>query len=181
MAQLRKAALCWAEAAKANSLPISMTTNLNPLSKVSRRLLSSVVPKYLPDKVYRTLTLPPNTQPHATPTSVNMWLINTATLKLEYFANHPIKQYAILSHRWEENEVSFQSWVARKDEKTQGVRKITRFVKLAAEHGFKYAWADTCCINKESSAELSEAINSMFKVCLNDSSSLSCRIYLIGF
>lgn len=38
------------------------------------------------------------------------------------------------------------------------------FVSLAAEKGFEYAWADTCCINKESDAELSEAVNSMYKV-----------------
>ncbi len=96
---------------------------------------------------------------------VKMWLINTQTSELEYFANHPKHEYAILSHRWEEDEVSFQSWVARKED-TQGCRKIMRFVQMAADRGFKYAWADTCCINKESSAELSEAINSMFKVCL---------------
>lgn len=41
-----------------------------------------------------------------------------------------------------------------------------QFVQKAAERGFKYAWADTCCTNKESSAELSEAVNSMFKVCV---------------
>ena len=33
--------------------------------------------------------------------------------------------------------------------------------KLANE-GFEYLWIDTCCINKSSSAELSEANNSMF-------------------
>jgi hypothetical protein len=97
---------------------------------------------------------------------VEMWLINTDTLELEEFANHPKHKYAILSHRWEENEVSFQNWVEHKGEKGQGRRKIIRFVQKAAERGFKYAWADTCCVNKESSAELSEAINSMFKVCL---------------
>jgi hypothetical protein len=33
---------------------------------------------------------------------------------------------------------------------------------LAREYGLQYAWIDTCCIDKSSSAELSEAINSMF-------------------
>ncbi|OSD00397.1 hypothetical protein PYCCODRAFT_1479280 [Trametes coccinea BRFM310] len=32
----------------------------------------------------------------------------------------------------------------------------------AEAHGFKLLWIDTCCINKASSTELSEAINSMF-------------------
>lgn len=40
-------------------------------------------------------------------------------------------------------------------------------IKRSAEHmkvywNLKYAWVDTCCIDKRSSAELSEAINSMY-------------------
>ena len=34
---------------------------------------------------------------------------------------------------------------------------------LAESHGYKWVWIDTCCIDKTSSAELSEAINSMFR------------------
>ena len=40
--------------------------------------------------------------------------------------------------------------------------KIRDFLKLSAAHGHAWGWADTCCIDKSSSAELSEAINSMF-------------------
>ena len=40
--------------------------------------------------------------------------------------------------------------------------KIRRFLIQADRHGYKWAWADTCCIDKTSSAELTEAINSMF-------------------
>ncbi|KAE8449732.1 hypothetical protein EG329_007507 [Mollisiaceae sp. DMI_Dod_QoI] len=104
-----------------------------------------------------------------------MWLINTDTLELEEFPNHPKREYAILSHRWEETEVSFRSWTARENIQRQGCRKVMRFVQKAAERGFKYAWADTCCINKESSAELSEAINSMFKYYQD---SAECYVYL---
>jgi hypothetical protein len=32
-----------------------------------------------------------------------------------------------------------------------------------AKHNCNYVWIDTCCIDKTSSAELSEAINSMFR------------------
>ncbi|KAK7437496.1 hypothetical protein VKT23_018567 [Stygiomarasmius scandens] len=35
--------------------------------------------------------------------------------------------------------------------------------RFARECGFEYIWNDTCCIDKESSAELAESINSMFK------------------
>ena len=41
--------------------------------------------------------------------------------------------------------------------------KIRSFLLKAEEHGFDWAWADTCCIDKTSSAELTEAINSMFQ------------------
>ena len=41
--------------------------------------------------------------------------------------------------------------------------KIRNFLLKAEEHGFDWAWADTCCIDKTSSAELTEAINSMFQ------------------
>jgi hypothetical protein len=33
----------------------------------------------------------------------------------------------------------------------------------ALEAGLQYAWVDTCCIDKTSSAELSEAMNPMFR------------------
>ncbi|KAK6206477.1 hypothetical protein LQW54_007770 [Pestalotiopsis sp. IQ-011] len=43
-----------------------------------------------------------------------------------------------------------------------GYRKIELTCAQAKADGIKYAWVDTCCINKDSSAELSEAINSMY-------------------
>ncbi|KAI8631383.1 heterokaryon incompatibility protein-domain-containing protein [Xylariaceae sp. FL1651] len=105
-----------------------------------------------------------------------MWLINTTTLQLEEFASHPKGEYAILSHRWEEgNEVNFQHWKARKSIEQRGCHKIMKFVQKAAERGLRYAWADTCCINRESSEELSEAINAMFKYYEN---SAECYVYL---
>jgi hypothetical protein len=44
-----------------------------------------------------------------------------------------------------------------------GYFKIRCCCALAASMGYRYVWIDTCCIDKTSSAELSEAINSMFK------------------
>ncbi|KAL2069523.1 hypothetical protein VTL71DRAFT_14202 [Oculimacula yallundae] len=104
-----------------------------------------------------------------------MWLIDTDTLELKSFPTHPEGKYAILSHRWGENEVNFQDWKARRRIDSSEYRKIKRFAKKAAQGGFRYAWADTCCINKESSAELSEAINSMFKL-YHDAA--ECYVYL---
>ncbi|KAI8313678.1 Vegetative incompatibility protein HET-E-1 [Colletotrichum sp. SAR11_59] len=45
----------------------------------------------------------------------------------------------------------------------KGFRKIRKTCRVAAREGIKYAWVDTCCIDKTNSAELSEAINTMYK------------------
>ncbi|RAQ49367.1 hypothetical protein AFGD_002218 [Aspergillus flavus] len=95
---------------------------------------------------------------------------NAVPLELKEFGEDKINKreikYAILSHRWGEDETSFQD-LARLEETglkaTKGYKKIQRFFERAAKDGYDYAWIDTCCINKESSAELSEAINSMFR------------------
>ncbi|KIJ11860.1 hypothetical protein PAXINDRAFT_83829, partial [Paxillus involutus ATCC 200175] len=44
-----------------------------------------------------------------------------------------------------------------------GYTKLVEFCEKAAEYGCRLAWSDTCCINKDSSTELEEAIRSMFK------------------
>ncbi|KAF4875144.1 Vegetative incompatibility protein HET-E-1 [Colletotrichum siamense] len=92
-----------------------------------------------------------------------MRLINVDTLALEEFFGNDVPRYAILSHTWGPDEVSFQDW------KTMAVaRERTGFqkIELARRHAFSqdigYLWIDTNCINKDSSAELAEAINSMF-------------------
>lgn len=45
----------------------------------------------------------------------------------------------------------------------RGYAKITETCRLAINHGLEFAWVDTCCIDKTSSAELTESINSMFR------------------
>ncbi|KAI0976646.1 heterokaryon incompatibility protein-domain-containing protein [Xylaria arbuscula] len=93
-----------------------------------------------------------------------MWLINAKTYTLENITNPQKGSYAILSHTWEDGEVSFQQYRNIAEAiKLKGFKKIDKTVQLAREKNLKYAWVDTCCINQSSSAELSEAINSMFK------------------
>ncbi|KAI1388661.1 heterokaryon incompatibility protein-domain-containing protein [Hypoxylon trugodes] len=95
-----------------------------------------------------------------------MWLINTHNFELVRKDNYRENSYAILSHTWEDDEVSFQEFrdpdpsVARRK---KGFAKIEKTVLMARERGLNWAWVDTCCIDKTSSAELSEAINSMYK------------------
>src|ERR1700760_1972177 len=95
-----------------------------------------------------------------------MWLLNTKTISLEEFSEDTIPRYAILSHTWEKQEVSFRAIqdpnpnVARN---LKGYSKVRDSCKQALADSFTYIWIDTCCIDKGSSAELSEAINSMFR------------------
>ncbi|KAF9062738.1 heterokaryon incompatibility protein-domain-containing protein [Rhodocollybia butyracea] len=85
--------------------------------------------------------------------------------ELVYFADEQrIPEYAILSHVWEEEEVTFQDMQdSLKREKMKGWSKIVRACELACNEDWDYIWVDTCCIDKSSSAELSEAINSMYR------------------
>lgn len=89
---------------------------------------------------------------------MQMQLIRTSTLKLEEFFDSRTPEYVILSHTWGRNEISFQEFQngALND-------KILNCCKQAQKDGFQYAWVDTCCIDKTSSSELSEAINSMYR------------------
>ncbi|RSL62684.1 hypothetical protein CEP53_004667 [Fusarium sp. AF-6] len=92
-----------------------------------------------------------------------MRLINTATLSLDEFFGDQVPEYAILSHTWHEEEVAFRDWADQASaSRKKGYRKIVDTCRLAREQGYGYVWVDTNCIDKSSSAELSEAINSMF-------------------
>lgn len=92
-----------------------------------------------------------------------MWLINCRTLTLEEHLDFKSIDYAILSHTWEQGEeVQFDEFRSKTAKSKKGWEKIEKTCQLAINHGHELAWVDTCCIDKKSSAELSEAINSMF-------------------
>ena len=94
-----------------------------------------------------------------------MRLLNTTTLKMKEIFEDTIQiyPYAILSHRWGNDEVSLQEFEGGENMCSEGYRKIQDCCALASSRGLDYVWIDTCCIDKKSSAELSEAINSMFR------------------
>jgi len=93
-----------------------------------------------------------------------MRLINTKTFKLKEVDNPQSQRYAILSHRWkEDSEMTFEDFqISSKRQANLGFKKIKRVCDQAQDDKCEWAWVDTCCINKSSSAEVSEAINSMF-------------------
>ena len=104
--------------------------------------------------------------------------------KVLEFGDDEATEYVVLSHRWIEQEVDYNEVVklARMDEeeRTQvrqrdGYQKIVQSCEQAKKDGYKWLWVDTCCIDKRSSAELSEAINSMYRWYKN---SRICYAYL---
>ncbi|KAF2211652.1 hypothetical protein CERZMDRAFT_26953, partial [Cercospora zeae-maydis SCOH1-5] len=96
-----------------------------------------------------------------------MWLLDAKTRKLVHFMDDRsvFGTYAVLSHTWHDAEVTFQDVKQAGPglQKKSGYQKIAKVCDQAVRDGIPFAWIDTCCINKESSAELSEAINSMFR------------------
>ena len=92
--------------------------------------------------------------------------------KVLEFRDDKTTEYAILSHRWvEDTEVDYEEMVGlakmdaeERDEIRQrpGYWKIWDACQQAKKDGYEWIWVDTCCIDKRSSAELSEAINSMY-------------------
>ncbi|KAI1137601.1 HET-domain-containing protein [Hypoxylon sp. FL0543] len=94
-----------------------------------------------------------------------MRLLNARTKKLSEFLEADAPPYAILSHTWGAAEVSFDdiqsAWP--KYRLKEGWKKIKWCCRQALKDDLEYVWVDTCCIDKSSSAELQEAINSMFR------------------
>jgi len=94
-----------------------------------------------------------------------MRLINTTTLQLAGpFLTAELPPYAILSHTWGPDELCYQDMSNMTQHMhKRGFLKMQRFCQRALQDGYLYGWVDTVCIDKTSSAELSEAINSMYR------------------
>ncbi|KAI6044236.1 hypothetical protein EDC04DRAFT_2561505, partial [Pisolithus marmoratus] len=74
-------------------------------------------------------------------------------------------QFVTFSHRWGGDEPSLRDVEGHPiyDMSNKGgFGKLKAFCFHAFEQHYLWAWSDTCCINKDSSAELQEAIGSMF-------------------
>ncbi|OAG09555.1 uncharacterized protein CC84DRAFT_1137308 [Paraphaeosphaeria sporulosa] len=160
-----------------------------------------------------------------------MRLIDVDTLEIKAFSEQDVPDYAILSHTWGADEVTFQemSLITRMNSVSQafssqrsddsregnagrvyesgavmvamemlvhggwgagtnvpntseealmrreGYCKIIQSAKEAKSLGYQWVWIDTCCIDKTSSAELQESINSMYKWYKESS---ICLVYL---
>ena len=102
-----------------------------------------------------------------------MWLLSTDRAELRCFPSLDVIDggYAILSHTWGHNESTFQDLqelerrckLSGENPRDLVPSKVRNCCVVAERDGFQWVWVDTCCIDKTSSTELSEAINSMFK------------------
>ena len=86
-------------------------------------------------------------------------------------------RYAVLSHTWGANdeEVTYKDFTEGTGGRKAGWKKIAFCRKQAAVDNIQHFWIDTCCIDKGSSAELTEAVNSMFRWYHE---SAKCYVYL---
>jgi len=96
---------------------------------------------------------------------------------VEYFGNS-IPPYAILSHTWgaDDDEISFKDVKKnRARSKPFGYRKARFCGEQALRDDIHFFWVDTCCIKQESSQEVGEAVNSMYRWYHN---AVICYVYL---
>ncbi|KAK3669523.1 hypothetical protein LTR78_010577 [Recurvomyces mirabilis] len=94
-----------------------------------------------------------------------MRLLRVENLECRDFGINEAPKYVVASHRWVKGcEVSLQDIQDGRNKEKSGYRKVEEFAEFVRKHipSVEWLWVDTCCINKESAAELSEAVNLMF-------------------
>jgi hypothetical protein len=84
-------------------------------------------------------------------------------LQLQDFDADDTPPYAILSHCWTGQEVTYQELKHGTGTNKTGFAKLRFCCERAAADGLEYSWVGTCCIDKSDNVELSTAINSMFR------------------
>ncbi|KAG2129011.1 hypothetical protein DEU56DRAFT_502924 [Suillus clintonianus] len=75
-------------------------------------------------------------------------------------------QYAMLSHKWASAKDEPQYWQIKGSvyemDAPREISKLQQFCTVSKKEGYRWAWSDTCCIDKTNNAELQESIISMF-------------------
>ncbi|PIA99385.1 Vegetative incompatibility protein HET-E-1 [Cercospora beticola] len=94
-----------------------------------------------------------------------MRLLNVHTLEFSVYHSTP-PPYAIASHRWHlGHEASYKDILKKRNTTSTGYKKVLEFADFVRKNvgNVEWLWIDTCCILQQSSEEVSEAVNSMFK------------------
>ena len=99
------------------------------------------------------------------------------SLTKDLVGDDTIPPYAILSHTWgaDTEEVTFKDLINGTGKDKSGYEKIRFCGEQARQDDLQYFWVDTCCIDKANYAELSQAVNSMFRWYCN---AARCYVYL---
>lgn len=92
-----------------------------------------------------------------------MRLLNTDTLELHEFTDGLEPPYAILSHTWGSQEVSYVDYTEGRGLDGYGYQKIRNLCSTVKTYHIEWAWIHSCCVDRTSSAELSEAMNSSYE------------------
>jgi hypothetical protein len=94
-----------------------------------------------------------------------MRLLNIKTLQLRSFTDADKPRYAIISHRWYREELTKQELESCKKESSLSYKKIKALCRFVSRwsNNLEWIWIDTCYIDSTNNAELTEAINSMFR------------------
>jgi hypothetical protein len=72
-----------------------------------------------------------------------MWLLNNITLELKEFFDKNIPRYAILSHTWSDDEVTFEELQVGLGRNKKGYKKIELCCAQALKDGWSWTWVDT--------------------------------------
>lgn len=73
-----------------------------------------------------------------------MWLINCESKELEWFVSEDeAPPYAILSHTWADDEITFTDMSKPSVQKREAFIKIALSCQQATEDGLQYVWIDT--------------------------------------
>lgn len=92
-----------------------------------------------------------------------MRLLHAQYLYMRKFTDEDIPPYVIVSHRWREDEVTYQDFEHNTFSRRHGYHKVKESCRIALEANYNWVWLDTCCIDKRNFTELNEAINAMYK------------------
>lgn len=95
-----------------------------------------------------------------------MRLINTYTGMFDEFIGNQMPEYAILSHTWEEEEVSYKDIIEGRHKEKKGFKKIEMTCKIAAGQGIQWVWVDTCCkCSNRVARHVLSLLSSQFRLC----------------
>ncbi|KAK4961934.1 hypothetical protein LTR10_002427 [Elasticomyces elasticus] len=87
-----------------------------------------------------------------------MRLLNTTSYELKEFLGDRVPDYVIISHRWGDDETTYKDFRKGRNRASVGFEKVMDFCHFARSRVREWVWIDTVCIDKRSSAEVSESI-----------------------